>query len=138
MIQNGSKVKVHFTLRVDDKVVASSFGKEPLAFVQGQGQIIPGLEEQLEGLKAGEKTQVTITPEKGYGHRDAEAVRTVPKAAFRNADQLKVGDKVSGDIGGHRFEAQIARVGPEDITLDMNHPLAGKTLHVEVQVVEIL
>lgn len=137
MIKSGSEVKLHYTLHVDEKLVESSQGGEPLSYIHGQKQIIPGLEAQLEGLSAGEKKEVTVTPEQAYGERTDEAIRQVPKSAFQAPDQLNVGDMVSGEVGGNPFQARVADVGSEDVTLDLNHPLAGKTLAFEIEVVEV-
>lgn len=137
MIRNGSKVKIHYTLKVDDKVVDSSLGSEPLVYVQGQGQLVPGLEEQLEGVGPGEKKQITVPPDQGYGKRKDEALHNVPKTAFREPDTLTIGDVVSGEVRGEPFQARVANVGNEEITLDLNHPLAGKTLDFEVEVLEV-
>jgi FKBP-type peptidyl-prolyl cis-trans isomerase 2 len=135
MIRNGSSVKMHYTLTVEGAVVDSSQGQEPLAFVMGSGQIISGLEEALEGLEAGAKKQVRVPPEKAYGPRDENAVHKVPKTAFQMDRELKPGDVVGGQIGDQPFQAVIEAVGAEEITLNLNHPLAGKTLDFEVEIV---
>lgn len=137
MIQNGSQVQIHYTLKVDDKVVDSSQGREPLAYVHGRKQIISGLEDQLEGLKAGDKKHVTVAPDRGYGTRNPDAVRKVPRSAFKRPDEVKVGDRVSGQSGENRFQAQVTEIASDQITLDLNHPLAGKTLHFDVEVVNV-
>lgn len=137
MIQAGSQVKFNYTLRVDGQVVDSSEGREPLSYVQGRGDIIPGLEEEMAGLKAGDKKQVSIAPEKGYGTHNPQAVQKVPKANFGEAKGLKVGDLVRGQAGGREFRARVTEIGAKDVTLDLNHPLAGKTLNFDVEVVEV-
>jgi len=137
MIKKGSAVKLHYTLSVDGVILDSSPEGDPLAFVQGSGQIIPGLEKQLEGLKAGDKKEVTVGPDEGYGPVDPNALQKVPRAAFENAPGLKVGDIVSGQLGEQTFNAIVAQISPEEITLDFNHPLAGKTLRFAVEVVEV-
>lgn len=137
MIQQDSQVKIHYTLTVDEELVDSSSGREPLQYVHGQGQIIPGLEEQLEGLNEGDRKEVAVGPDKGYGPRRPEAVQKVPKEAFKEVDELKVGDVVSGQLGEQPFQAQVMEVGTEEVTLDLNHPLAGKTLHFAVEVVSV-
>lgn len=136
MIHKGSTVKIHYTLTVDGRVVDSSLGHEPLTYVQGASQIISGLEEQLEGLEPGTKKQVTVAPEKAYGVPDDNAVYRVPRSAFKPGEELKVGDVVSGQVGGRDFQAVVDSIEPEEVTLNLNHPLAGKTLHFDVEVVE--
>jgi FKBP-type peptidyl-prolyl cis-trans isomerase SlyD len=136
MIKKGSTVKMHYTLKVDDQTIDSSEERGPITFVQGEGQIIPGVEKQMEGLEAGDKREFTVEPEEGYGARDPEATHNVPKGAFGNVDKLVVGDMVTGEVGGRTFRARVDRIGPEEITLDLNHPLAGKTLQFYVEVLE--
>lgn len=138
MIEKGSQVKLHYTLTVDDQVVDSSFDRDPIAYVHGQGQIVPGLEEQLEGLEAGDKKVTSeIPPEKGYGPRRPDALQKVAKTAFEDPTQLAQGNLVSGQVQGRPFQARVAEVSAESVTLDMNHPLAGKTLQFEVEIVEV-
>jgi FKBP-type peptidyl-prolyl cis-trans isomerase SlyD len=137
LIQDGATVKVHFTLKVDGQLVQSTAGGEPLTYVQGSGQILPGLEKELEGLNEGDKKAVDLPPEKGYGHRDPDAMRRVSRSAFRDPDNVEVGQRVSGESDGKRFEATIAEVKPDAVTLDMNHPLAGRTLQFQFEVLEV-
>jgi FKBP-type peptidyl-prolyl cis-trans isomerase SlyD len=110
---------------------------EPLTYVHGEGQIVPGLEEQLEGLAAGESKAAVVAPDKGYGPRNPEAVQSVPRTAFQEAGDLKVGDMVTGQAQGRDFQARVTAVDTESITLDLNHPLAGKTLHFAIDIVEV-
>lgn len=137
MIKKGATVKIHYTLSVDGVILDSSAEGDPLVYVQGSGQIIPGLEFELEGLKAGDKKEVTVAPEKGYGSVDPHAFQKVPRGAFENAKDLKVGDMVSGQMGEQVFNAIVSALSLEEITLDFNHPLAGKTLRFAVEVVEV-
>ena len=137
MIKKGSTVRIHYTLKVDDQTIDSSEERGPITFVQGEGQLIPGVEKQMEGLEAGDKREFTVPPEEGYGAPDPEAVHQVPREAFGDADKLSVGDMVTGEVGGRNFRARVSDVGPEDITLDLNHPLAGKTLQFSIEVLDI-
>lgn len=137
MIQKGSKVSIHYTLTVDEQVVDTSSGGEPLQYTQGSSEIIPGLESALEGLAAGAKKSVTLAPEEGYGAHNPQAVQKVPRSAFKEADKITVGDVVSGQAEGRTFQARVIEMTPEEITLDFNHPLAGKTLSFAVEIVSI-
>ncbi|MBU0756066.1 MAG: peptidylprolyl isomerase [Planctomycetes bacterium] len=137
MIKKDSRVKIHYKLTVDGEVVDSSEGNEPLDYIHGANQIIPGLEEALEGLKAGDKKEVSVVPEKGYGPHNPDALQRVPKTAFHGADELIVGEMVLGNAGGREFEAKIVEVTDKEVRLDLNHTLAGKTLEFSVEVVEV-
>jgi FKBP-type peptidyl-prolyl cis-trans isomerase SlyD len=137
MIQTGSNVSIHYTLTVDGQVVDSSIGGEPLTYVQGEGQIIPGLERQLEGLDLGDKRDVTVEPLDAYGPEDPNAFQKLPKDAFNDPSGLSVGSLVEGRVEGKTFRASIADVSESDVTLNFNHPLAGKTLRFAVEIVGI-
>ena len=138
MIKNGTTVKMHYTLTVDGVILDQSPEGEPLVYLQGSGQIIPGLESQLEGLKKGDRKEVTVPPDQAYGVIDNNAFQKVAKTAFQNAPQLKVGDIVTGQLGEHQFQAVVANIGMDDITLDFNHPLAGKTLTFSIEILEVV
>jgi len=138
LIQDGSRVKLHYTLTVDGETIDSSEGKEPLEYEHNRGQIIPGLEAQLAGLNPGDRKEVVVEPAQGYGERDPEAVQEVPKAAFADGvEDLEPGVVVSGQSGDNVFRATVVAVKEETVELDFNHPLAGKTLHFNVEVVSV-
>lgn len=137
MIKKGSKVSIHYSLTVDGQVVDSSAGKEPLTFVHGEGQIIPGLDKEIAGLKEGDKKDVVVPPAQGYGQRNPDAMQKVPVDAFENADKIKPGDVVQGNVKGKTFQAMVASVGEDQVVLDLNHPLAGKTLNFAIEVVKV-
>lgn len=137
MIKDGSKVSIHYTLTVDGETVDSSDGLDPLQYVQGKGQIIPGLAEELSSLKAGDKKSVVVTPEKAYGQHNPQAIQKVPRDAFKEADKLKAGDVVSGSVQDQPFQAVVITLDEKEVTLDLNHPLAGKTLNFEVEIISI-
>jgi FKBP-type peptidyl-prolyl cis-trans isomerase SlyD len=139
MIKKGSKVSIHYKLKIAGDVIDSSEGREPLTYVQGSKQIIPGVEEHLEGMSAGDETEISIPPEKGYGPRNPEAIQTLPKSAFDSPDKMTVGMTVQGrSQQGQPFNAQVTEVSDDNITLDLNHPLAGKTLDFEFKIVEVV
>ncbi|MBV9079909.1 MAG: peptidylprolyl isomerase [Elusimicrobia bacterium] len=134
---DGAEVKIHYTLSVDGKTVDSSRNSAPLSFVCGTGQIIPGLEEQLKGLHVGDKKSVTVPPEKAYGPVRPEAVQKVPMKNFKGGGELKVGSTVTAQRGGRTIQAKVVAVDKKEVTLDLNHPLAGKTLNFDIEVVSI-
>ncbi len=137
MIKKGSKVKFDYTLTVDGKVQDTSSGRGPLEYTHGAGQIIQGLEEVLEAMNVGDKKTVEIKAEKAYGPVLEQAIKRVPKEAIMNADQLKIGDMVGASNAGHTFRAVVKEISDKEITLDFNHPLAGKDLTFEVEIKEI-
>lgn len=133
-------VSLDYTLRLDDgEVIDSSSGRGPLEFVQGQGQIIPGLEEELYGMEVGDEKAVTVTPENGYGERQADRVQTVPRNAFPDDMELEEGMQVrlQDSNSGQVFEAFVEEIHPESVKLDFNHPLAGEILHFDVKIAGI-
>lgn len=137
-VKAGTEVKIDYKLTVDGEVVDTSEGREPLTYVQGEGQIIPGLERELAGLTEGATKHVTVQPEDGYGAVNPAAVQKLPRSAFgENAQNLEAGMVVTGQNAGRPVQAKVVAVGPKEITLDMNHPLAGKTLEFDVKVVSV-
>jgi len=130
-------VRFNYTLTVDGKKIDSSEGKPPLSVTLGKGQVIPGLEEALAGMKAGDKRVVTVPPEKGYGPYREEGIKKVPKAALKDLAGLKPGMVVNGQAAGQPFQAVVKAIGDKDITLDLNHPMAGKTLNFDVEIVSV-
>lgn len=132
-------VSIHYTLTNDaGEVLDSSEGREPLGYLQGAGNIIPGLEKALAGKSAGEKMKVSVTPAEGYGLRDESQVQVVPRAAFGGDPGLEPGMQFQArNPQGYVQVVTIVKVEGDDITLDGNHPLAGETLHFDVEIVEI-
>ncbi len=129
-------VSLDYTLRVDGEVVDSSEDGAPIEFLQGYGNIIPGLENALYDMRINEKKQVVISPEDGYGEVDPDAVIEISKEEFPPDITLQPGVTLQvQDNEGNVMLAQITDVGDETVTLDFNHPLAGKELHFNVTVV---
>ncbi len=138
MIQKGSKVKFDYTLKVNGEVVDSSTGRQPLEYTQGAKQIIPGLEKQMEGMKVGEEKTITVPPKEAYGEERPEAFREFPKSAFPKDLQLKEGMVLELKTdSGQPLPAVVKKIGKDTVTLNFNHPLAGKTLVFDVKVVDI-
>lgn len=138
-VTDGMIVCLDYTLRLDDgEIVDTSEERDPLAFVQGQRQIVPGLERQLYGMEVGEEKQVVLNPAEGYGERDPEATQDVPRDVFEEDLDLQPGMPIQVSDGtGRRATAFVAAVGDESVELDFNHPLAGETLHFTVEVVDL-
>jgi FKBP-type peptidyl-prolyl cis-trans isomerase SlyD len=137
-ITDDTAVTIHYTLKNDaGEVLDSSAGDEPLAYIHGQGNIVEGLEKALTGKSAGEKLSVKVSPEEGYGERDKSRVQQVPKEAFEEADQIKPGMRFQTHTEDGMAIVTVTAVSGETVTIDANHPLAGETLHFEVEVVGV-
>ncbi len=138
MIQDNMEVGFEYTLTVDGAVVDSSEGKEPFHYVHGQHQIVPGLERELAGLKVGDTKEVTVKPEEGYGAVDPKAVIEMPKAQLPSDVTPAVGMVLRGvNPDGRMFRATITGLNKDTVTLDLNPPLAGKTLLFKVKITDI-
>ena len=137
-VQDGSTVALNYTLTVDGAVVDSSTTGDPLTYVQGEGNIIPGLERQLAGLSVGDTRDITVGPNEAYGEVDPAAYIEVPKAQLPKDITPEIGTLLRGtDPEGHPFRATVHEVKNQTVTLDLNHPLAGKTLQFQVEVVTV-
>lgn len=132
-VQDNLVVSLDYTLIVDEEVMESTDDGEPIEFVQGIGQIIPGLESALYGMKVGEKKTVVIEPENAYGDYDPESLEIAKKEEFSEEIPLDVGTFLDlSDDEGEVLSAQIIEEDEDTVTLDFNHPLAGKTLTFEI------
>ena len=137
-IEDNKVVQMHYHL-ADEKgnVLDSSQGREALSYIHGAGNIIIGLEKQLHGKVAGDKVNAVVSPAEGYGERDDSLVQVVPKNGFQGDEELKVGMQVQVGTQQGNAVATVAKIEGEDVTLDVNHPLAGVTLTFDVEVVEV-
>lgn len=129
-------VEMHYTLKNDaGEVIDSSVGKDPMPFIQGHGNIIPGLEKALEGMKIGESCDVSVNPEDGYGVHHEEGIQEIPMEALQGIDNLEVGMELqSQDEQGNPFIVRVEKINEETITINANHPLAGQVLHFNVSI----
>ena len=137
-IEKNRVVFLHYTLKGDDgTVIDSSSGRQPMSYLHGKNNIIPGLEQALAGKSAGDKVEVSVAPEQGYGRRDDRLVQIVPRSKFEGVSELRPGMQVraSGPQGARLVT--IVRVDRDFITVDANHPLAGRTLHFAVEITEV-
>ncbi len=137
-VKDGATVSLEYTLSGEDgKVIESNKGKEPLRYVDGRSQIIPGLEKALEGMKAGGEKKVTVKPEDAYGPVDPNAYREVPKENVP-ADSLKEGMALfAKNAEGEMFPVRVKEVKDKSVVIDMNHPLAGKILVFDVKIIDV-
>lgn len=138
VIKDGSTVTLEYTLTSDDgKFTETNKGKEPLRYVDGRDQIIPGLEKALEGLAAGAEKKVTVKPEDGYGEIDPKNFQEVPKETVP-PDLLKVGATLFAQTpDGQQFPVRVHEIKDKTVIMDMNHPLAGKTLVFDVKILDV-
>lgn len=125
---------IHYTLRDEaGTVIDSSVGNEPLYYLHGEGNLIPGMEEGLEGRQAGDKLQLNVPPEKGYGVRSDDMIEEVPKSAF-GGQPVEVGMQFNA---GQGQIVTVVAVGPTTVTVDANHELAGQNLNFDIEVVDV-
>jgi peptidylprolyl isomerase len=134
----GDTVRVHYRGTLSDgSEFDSSADREPLEFVAGTGQVIPGFDSAVLSLAPGEKTTVTIPADEAYGAHDPEGLRTFPISAFPSPPEVGWAVELGGP-SGERIPATILEVSEEEVTLDFNHPLAGQDLTFELELVEVV
>jgi FKBP-type peptidyl-prolyl cis-trans isomerase SlyD len=135
-IARDAVVMIHYTLKNDaGEVLDSSAGHDPLAYLQGHGSIIPGLEAALEGKVVGDKVQATIAPENAYGLKEQGLIQQVPRRAFQG--EVRAGMQFTAQTEAGPRTVVITRVQGDMVTVDGNHPLAGETLHFDVEITEV-
>ncbi|GFH62666.1 MAG: FKBP-type peptidyl-prolyl cis-trans isomerase SlyD [Candidatus Desulfovibrio kirbyi] len=135
-IERGNTVRVHYTgTLADGTVFDSSRDRDPLEFVLGKGSLIPGFEDAVEGREIGETVTVTVPSDKAYGDMDPELVFTVPRAQVPEHIPLETGVPLQLSNEQGQMDVTITEVGADEITLDANHPLAGKELTFEIEIV---
>ena len=131
-------VVMEYTLTGSDgTVLDTSEGQEPLAYIQGTGSIIPGLESAMEGKASGEHLEVTVQPENGYGVRDDSLLQTTSREQFEGLDDLEVGMQFEAKDDEGEQVVTVIKIEDEVVTVDGNHPLAGETLNFNVDIVEV-
>ncbi|MCF6355518.1 MAG: peptidylprolyl isomerase [Candidatus Polarisedimenticolaceae bacterium] len=137
--KRGDTVKVHYTGTFDDGTqFDSSVGQTPLIVKIGAGETIPGFDKGLEGMAVGEKKRISIPPEEGYGEHNPELIHEVPRADFPEEMDLKIGLELQAQgPDGHSCILSIKEINEETITVDANHPMVGKHLNFELEVVDI-
>ncbi|RYZ49994.1 MAG: peptidylprolyl isomerase [Proteobacteria bacterium] len=133
-----SVVLMDYTVKDDEgNIIDTSSGHEPLAFIVGLGNIIPGLEREFIGKKKGDAFTVKVKPEDGYGDKDDGLVEVVPRAQFAGVKNLAVGMQLQAQTDDDTMVVTVVQLTDTEVTVDANHPLAGKTLNFEVKVVEV-
>jgi FKBP-type peptidyl-prolyl cis-trans isomerase SlyD len=132
-------VALDYVLKIDDGVVVDASSKgDPIWYLHGHGNLVPGLEAGIEGMKAGESRVVVVEPQDGYGERQDERVHTVPKTSFPAGSEFQMGTMITATSPeGHQVPGKIVGVEPKTVTVDFNHELAGKTLTFEITVNDV-
>lgn len=131
-------VFIHYTLTDDaGKTIDSSAGGEPLAYLHGNGNLIPGLERALEGKQTGDSVSVKLSPAEGYGEYDKELVQSIPRGALRGIDNVYVGMQLQAQSEHGARAVTVTQVADDTVTIDGNHPLAGQNLNFEVKIEEV-
>ena len=135
-VRNGQVVSMDYSLHIEGELIDTSDGREPLDYLHGAGNIIPGLESALDGMAVGESKNVIVAPKDGYGELDPKAFMEVPRSQFPSNIPTEVGTELQlQDQSGQPMYARIEEVGDETLRLNFNHPLAGKELHFDVKIV---
>jgi FKBP-type peptidyl-prolyl cis-trans isomerase SlyD len=130
-------VTFHYTLRDEGEVIESSEGRDPVVYMHGHGNIVPGLEEQMNGRQSGDKFSATVPPEAAYGLRDPNAVQRVPIKHLKSPGKIVPGQMVAVNTRDGTRHALVMKVGHFNVDLDLNHPLAGKTLVFDIEIVDV-
>jgi len=137
-ISQDQVVSIHYTLRDDaGEVIDRSADGEPLTYLHGHGNLIPGLERELAGHKPGDRLQVKIAPAEAYGEYDPGLVQRVPRRALKGIASLRVGMRLQAQAQGGTRAVTVTQIVGDMVTLDGNHPLAGKNLNFEVEVAAV-
>jgi FKBP-type peptidyl-prolyl cis-trans isomerase SlyD len=137
-IAQNSVVSIHYTLSNDaGEVLDSSAGAAPLVYLHGAQNIVPGLEQALDGRRTGDTFDVAVPPALGYGERDPEMLHEVPRSAFQGVDEIAPGMQFQAGGSGNGMPVVVTAVTSEMVSIDANHPLAGVTLNFKIEVVEV-
>ena len=128
----------HYTLtNAEGEVIDSSSGRGPLTYLHGSGNIVPGLEREMAGKQVGDRFDVVVAPEEGYGPRHPGLIQVVPRVAFQGVDQIEVGMQFHAQGPQGPMAVTVTRVEADEVTVDGNHPLAGVALHFAIEVTEV-
>lgn len=137
-IAQNSVVTIHYTLKDDaGEVIDSSREGDPIAYLHGHGNLVPGLERELEGKNTGDKVVVSVTPEHGYGEYDKKLVQQVPRRALQGVPNVKVGMRLQAQTPQGPRAVVVTRLVGDMVTIDGNHPLAGKNLNFDVEITDV-
>ncbi len=131
-------VLIHYTLtNAEGQQIDSSAGGEPMAYLHGMNNIVPGLENALTGKQAGDKVSVQVSPEEGYGEINPELAQEVDRSAFDGIDEIEVGMRFMAQTPWGEQPVVVTKVTETHVSVDGNHPLAGETLQFEVEITDV-
>ena len=128
----------HYTLTNDaGEVLDSSQGGQPLVYLHGVGNIVPGLEQAMTGRTVGDRFEVKVAPEDGYGLPNDFMIQVVPRAAFQGVDELEVGMQFQAQTPQGPMSVVVSKIEGEEVTVDGNHPLAGQNLNFAIEITDV-
>jgi FKBP-type peptidyl-prolyl cis-trans isomerase SlyD len=137
-IGQNSVVTMHYTLTDDaGEVIDTSRESDPIAYLHGHGNLVPGLERELEGKNTGDKVNVSVTPECGYGEYDKKLVQQVPRRALQGIANVRVGMRLQAQTPQGPRAVVVTRLVGDMVTIDGNHPLAGRNLNFDVEITDV-
>lgn len=137
-IEDGKVVRFRYTLKNADGQVLDASGDEPFAYLHGAGNIVTGLEQRLEGREAGESLSVTVPPEEAYGTKQGPGPQSIPRTSFPRGMELEPGMPfVAENPEGESIQLWVVALSQDTVVVDINHPLAGQTLHFDVDLVDL-
>ncbi len=132
------EVTLHFALRLENgEVVDSTFDKKPATFKVGDGNLLPGFEQQLYGFKAGDKRTLQVAPEQGFGQHNPQNVQVMPRSQFEGMELSEGLLVIFNDAANSELPGVVKTFDERQVTVDFNHPLAGKVLTFEVEIIDI-
>lgn len=135
IISENKVVSINYTVKTENgEIIDSTEGKEPLSYIHGKGYILPGVEDALEGKEAGDSISIEVKPEDGYGYYYDELVFKVDKEKFSKIDNLEIGTQVQMSTENGPAIFLVTEITDDMVTIDGNHPLAGKTLFFDISV----
>lgn len=139
VIGAGSAVAMHYTIMLEDGTVAdSTVGDEPLRFTVGDGALVEGLEQAILGLKAGDRRSLRLGPDEAFGPRDAQNIHWMPRAEFPEDMPLEPGAIIAFEMpDGDALPGAVLEITDDGVRVDFNHPLAGRTLGFEVEILAV-
>lgn len=137
-IATNKVASIHFTLKnAQGEVLDSSIGDQPLSYLQGHQNMVPGLENALEGKTTGDKLSVVVIAQEAYGEKDPALIQELPREMFNGIDNIEVGMEFHAETDNGPQVVEVVDVDGDTITIDGNHPFAGEDLHFEVEIMDV-